>query len=76
MRKAFPADSLFKPKLSASEKKGDATTRAAQAIIDQEADAREAKTERLRAARLAREATEGPAPEAKAAGKRKIRRKG
>jgi hypothetical protein len=76
MRKAVPADSLFRPKLSTSERKGDATTRAAQAIIDQEVGAREAKTERLRAARLAREATESPPPEKNVAGKKKISRKG
>jgi hypothetical protein len=36
--------------------KGDATTRAARAIIDQETASRDAKTARLRAARLARDA--------------------
>jgi hypothetical protein len=53
---------LFQPKLSASETKGDATTRVAQAITDAETNARDAKTERLRTARLAKEATEGPPP--------------
>jgi hypothetical protein len=38
------------------------TTRAALAILDEEANARDAKTERLRAARLQKEAIEGPAP--------------
>ncbi|MGN6772845.1 MAG: hypothetical protein ACTHJQ_23805 [Rhizobiaceae bacterium] len=59
MRHQVPTD-VFKPKPTASEKKGDVTTRAAQAIMHEEASARDAKTERLRAARLAREATEGP----------------
>jgi hypothetical protein len=54
--------SLFQPKISASETKGDATTRAAQAIVDEEANARDAKTERLRATRLRKEAVEGTAP--------------
>jgi hypothetical protein len=53
---------LFQPKLSASETKGDTTTRAAQAITDAETNARDAKTERLRAARLHKEAVEGPVP--------------
>ncbi|MBP0574699.1 hypothetical protein J8J27_28725, partial [Mycobacterium tuberculosis] len=42
------------------ETKSDATTRAARAIIDLEVAAREAKTERLRAARLARDAAAAP----------------
>jgi hypothetical protein len=64
----------FQPKLSASEKKVDATTRAAQAVTDAEANARDAKTERLRAARLHKEAIEGPAPIRKMPEK-KVRRK-
>ncbi|MDG4884176.1 hypothetical protein [Mesorhizobium sp. WSM4884] len=43
--------SLFKPKGDA---KSEATARTARAIIEGEAAARQAKTERLRAARLAR----------------------
>jgi len=66
--------SLFKPKLSQSEIKVDATTRAARAIIDEEANARDAKTERLRAARLALEATEEPLVQ-KISTKKKTRRK-
>ena len=66
--------SLFKPKLSQSELKVDATTRAARAIIDEEANARDAKTERLRAARLARQETEGT-PVQKIGEKKKTRRK-
>ena len=67
--------SLFQPKLSASEKKVDATTRAAQAIIDEEANARDAKTERLRTARLQKEAIEGPVPIRKIPEKKKTRRR-
>ncbi|MFC7051081.1 hypothetical protein ACFQI3_00090 [Hansschlegelia quercus] len=44
-------ETAFKP-----EAKGDATTRAARAIIDGEIAQRDAKTARLRAARLAKEA--------------------
>jgi len=51
-------EGVFKPKPTGSEKKSDATTRAAQQIMDAERRAREAKTERLRLARLAREAAE------------------
>jgi hypothetical protein len=65
---------LFQPKLSASETKGDATTRAAQAITDAEANARDAKTERLRAARLRKEAIEGPVL-VKKIPEKKVRRK-
>jgi hypothetical protein len=71
-RRAEP--SLFKPKLSQTEIKVDATTRAARAIVDEEADARDAKTERLRAARLAQEAADAP-PEQKVAVKKKTRQK-
>lgn len=60
MRKPAPTDKVFKPKPSQAELRVDATTRAAQAIMHEETSARDAKTERLRAARLAREATEGP----------------
>ncbi len=49
-------EGIFKPKPTASEVKGDATTRAALTIINGEAAARDAKTERLRKARLAQEA--------------------
>jgi hypothetical protein len=48
---------IFKPKPTAIETKQDATTRAARQIIDGEAAVREQKTERLRLARLAMEAT-------------------
>ncbi|WP_315919751.1 hypothetical protein [Mesorhizobium sp. SP-1A] len=53
MRHPIPTG-IFKPRPTSIEKKTDATTRAAQQIIDDEKLAREAKTERLRLARLAR----------------------
>jgi hypothetical protein len=52
------ADTVFKPTLSRTESKNDTTTRVARGIVDTEAAAMIAKTERLRAARLAREATD------------------
>jgi hypothetical protein len=48
------ANNVFKP--TVSQLKGDATTRAAREIIDAGQAANHAKTERLRAARLAKEA--------------------
>ena len=67
---------LFKPKQSQLEKKVDATTLAARAIVEEETSARDAKTARLRAARLAHETAGEPAPEKSAAGKKKkVRRK-
>lgn len=51
------ANSVFKPTLSRMESKNDATTRTARGIVDTEAAAMAAKTERLRAARLALEAS-------------------
>jgi hypothetical protein len=57
--KSIP-EGVFKP-ASRPEEKVDATTKAARDIIDGEAAARDAKTERLRTARLAKEAME-PAP--------------
>ena len=52
---------IGKPKLSRMEARGDATTRAARAILDAEAQADKKKTARLRAARLAREAQQSAA---------------
>jgi len=49
-------------KPSKQEAKADATTRAAREILDSEVSRREAKTERLRLARLAKEAEAAPAP--------------
>ena len=71
MRHPIP-DGIFKPKLTTGEKKTDATTLAARQIIDSERSAREAKTQRLRMARLAKEQAEPAATPAKARpGKRK-----
>ncbi|WP_421927837.1 hypothetical protein [Neoaquamicrobium sediminum] len=65
-------NTVFQPKPSKQETKADVTTKAARAIIDHEATAREAKTERLRAARLAQEeAAVADAPAAKKPRKKK-----
>lgn len=55
MRKPVPGG-IFKPKPTSTEAKSDATSRIARSIIDDEAASRVAKTQRLRRARLAREA--------------------
>ena len=57
----MPEVGIFKPTPSRTEAKSDVTTRTARAIVDTEATLRAAKTKRLRAARLAREAIEEPA---------------
>lgn len=64
---------LFKPARTATESKADATTNAARAILEDEVARREAKTARLREARLAMEAEaeEEAAKEARPAKKRK-----
>ena len=73
--KPMPDTGLFKPAPSRTEIKGDATTRVARQIIDLEAAARIAKTERLRAARLAQEAEAlAPAARKKSARKRQASR--
>ncbi|PSJ56657.1 hypothetical protein [Pseudaminobacter soli (ex Li et al. 2025)] len=51
---------VFKPKPTTREFRGDTTTSAARQITEGEKVAREAKTERLRLARLAKEAAEPP----------------
>ncbi|WP_029353403.1 hypothetical protein [Bosea sp. 117] len=51
-------DTAFKPKLSQTESKAEAVSRIAKSLIKQEAALREAKTARLREARLAKEAVE------------------
>jgi hypothetical protein len=66
MRQPVPTG-VFKPNPTSGENKNDATTRAAQQIIDGEKAARDIKTERLRQARLEREKNQ---PAAKPAGKR------
>lgn len=52
-----PEPGFFKPVASRIEAKSDATTRAAREIINHEANARIAKTAKLREARLALEAS-------------------
>ena len=64
---------LFRPKPSKSESKAEATTNAARAILDDEVARREAKTAKLRAARLAME--EEQAAEASAKKPAKARKK-
>ena len=58
MSDSTTAAALFKHKPSKLETKADATTTAARAIIRAEVNEREAKTEKLRAARLAVEEAE------------------
>ena len=62
MRHSEIPQGIFKPKPTAIDTKQDATTRACRQIIDGEAAAREQKTERLRRARLASEATNTNTP--------------
>ncbi|MER2536478.1 MAG: hypothetical protein ABTQ31_15095 [Rhizobiaceae bacterium] len=59
--KAAP-EGLFKPKPTSSQAKGEMTTRVARSIIEGEVSQRDAKTARLRAMRLAREAEIAAAP--------------
>ena len=53
---------LFKPRPSKAESKADITNHTARAIIGAEAERREAKTARLREARLEKEATRAAEP--------------
>ncbi|MFT0859583.1 hypothetical protein [Ancylobacter sp. G4_0304] len=53
-------DNLFKPNLTKAESKADAVSRIAKTMIDQEVARRDAKTARLREARLAQEAAATP----------------
>lgn len=72
--KHIPEPGLFKPNPSRTEAKGDATSRVARQIVDLEAAARIAKTERLRAARLAQETEASAAAPKKSAPKRQVKR--
>lgn len=54
-------NAVFRPKSSRQEAKADVTTRVAREIMDAEVARREAKTERLRQARLLREEAEAAA---------------
>ncbi len=62
MRHPAVPPGTFKPKPTAIETRQDATTKVVREIIENEAAARNRKTERLRLARLAREATEAGEP--------------
>ncbi|WP_163271287.1 hypothetical protein [Chelativorans alearense] len=63
MTQAITKDTLFRPTRPNAATKADITDRTARAIIDAEAARREAKTERLRQARLEMEAQQPkPAP--------------
>lgn len=68
------SDKVFAPRRSAAETKADTTTGVAREIQDLELNAREAKTERLRQARLAMEAA-APPPEEKPKRKAPVRKK-
>ena len=72
--KTMPEPGLFKPTPSRTDTKSDTTSRLARQIMDSEAAARIAKTERLRALRLAQEAATPVAAPKKAAGKRAAKR--
>ncbi|MFE0014682.1 hypothetical protein ACFWXH_07555 [Mesorhizobium sp. NPDC059054] len=65
MNKSIPNDA-FKPKPTRVESKDENTSRAAKAIINDEAAQRRAKTQRLRQARLAQEAVDIASQPAKA----------
>lgn len=71
MVRSITKENLFVPASDKAEAKGDTTTRVAQSILDGEVAAREAKTARLRAARLAMEAAQEPAAEAKPKARKK-----
>ncbi|SHO67682.1 hypothetical protein SAMN02745172_04363 [Pseudoxanthobacter soli DSM 19599] len=66
---ALTRDTVFKPKLSQTESKADAVSRIARSMIEQEASLRQAKTARLREARLAKEAADAAATAPKPARK-------
>ncbi|GAB4069078.1 hypothetical protein KHC28_20785 [Ancylobacter sonchi] len=53
-------DTLFKPNLTKTESKAESVSRIAKSMIEQDMAKRDAKTARLRAARLAQEAAEPP----------------
>lgn len=71
MNQTITEQSIFKPKASKSESKAEITDHAARAIIDDEVARREAKTAKLRQARLELEAKQ--ADEAAAAAKSKTK---
>lgn len=65
-------ENFFKPTPQRSENKADVTTKAALSILIAETAIREAKTERLRKARLAHETTEPPVAPKKRAGAKRV----
>ncbi|MBB6488682.1 hypothetical protein [Rhizobium lusitanum] len=62
-------DNLFKPEKLSAQAKSEQTTSIAKDILAGEASARQKKTDRLRALRLAQEAATSPAPKTKKTGK-------
>jgi len=56
-----PQDAAFKPSLTKTESKADAVDRIARSMIEDEVKKRDAKTARLRQARLDRDAAAKPA---------------
>ncbi|MFS8047657.1 hypothetical protein [Rhizobium sp. BR 314] len=63
-------DNLFKPEKLSAQAKSEQTTSIAKDILADEASARQKKTDRLRALRLAQEAEPSPAPKTKKTGKK------
>ncbi len=55
-------DGIFKPNLTKTERKAETVSRIARSMIDQEVAKRDAKTARLREARMAMEASAPAAP--------------
>jgi hypothetical protein len=73
---AIAAAAAFKPKPSKAETKADVTDHAARSIISAEAERREAKTARLRQARLEQEAAQTATQAVASATSRLNKRKG
>src|SRR5690606_25506997 len=76
MDSAIAAAAVFKPKPSKAETKADITDHAARTIISAEVERREAKTARLRQARLEQEAAQAPVAAAPSRTPRTNKRKG
>ncbi len=64
-------DNLFKPEKLSAQAKSEQTTSIARDILAHEASARQKKTDRLRALRLAQEAELGTEPKAKTKNKKR-----
>jgi hypothetical protein len=67
-------DNLFKPNQTKAESKADAVSRIARSMIDEEIAKRDAKTARLKEARLALEAAASPAKLPKSVRPARVRR--